>query len=396
MIVQMPLFYLIDTFGNLLRAWACFDRIQAYLQISEWEDPRKFRAAITDSGNDAEKKAEKQTRQQCSDMPTNVVFELGDAWISPPGSPRSILKNINLQVQRSRVVALLGPIACGKSTFLRALLGEANLLRGTLRVCKEGTTVAFCDQTPWLHNGTLRDNVLGPKLYDEKWYRTVTERCQLLADFAQLRNGDQTMVGSDGMNLSVGQRHRVCVARAVYTLADVIVVDDIFSSQDQVTARAIVKELLGAGGLLRQSKTTVILATHLSAVVDVCDEALFFDGEGNVTRSTVFDRAELKKELVTAMDVAKQTSTALPDLDRETEHARDTHTGNGTAAVTAEHASSSNIRTRGDFGLYRFYFRALKNPQFFLWIATMVVVTICDNFPSKYLFPVRICRQIKS
>ncbi|KAJ4147560.1 hypothetical protein LMH87_002072 [Akanthomyces muscarius] len=384
-IVQSPLFYLIDTLGNLLRAWACFDRIQAYLQIPEWEDPRKFRGAITDSDNATKKKAEKQIRQQGSGMTTDMVFEFIDAWITPPGSPHPILKNVNLQILRSRVVALLGPIACGKSTFLRSLLGEANLQHGALHVAEKGLAVAFCDQTPWLHNGTLRDNVLGPKPYDERWYRTVIERCQLLDDFAQLRNGDQTVVGSDGMNLSVGQRHRVSLARAVYTLADVIVVDDIFSSQDQITAKAIIQQLLGIDGLLRQSKTTVVLATHLSVVLDVCDEALLFDGEGNLTRNTVFDKAELKKELVTGMDVTKQMCAAFTDFGREAEHMRETHFGNGTAAVTTEYAPSNNIRTRGDFGLYRFYFRALKNPRFFLWIATMVVVTICDNFPNGYV-----------
>ncbi|OAA75198.1 canalicular multispecific organic anion transporter 1 [Akanthomyces lecanii RCEF 1005] len=187
------------------------------------------------------------------------------------------------------------------------------------------------------------------------------------------------------MNLSVGQRHRVSLARAVYTLADVIVVDDIFSSQDQITAKTIIQQLLGIDGLLRQSKTTVVLATHLSVVLDVCDEALLFDGEGNLTRNTVFDKAELKKELVTGMDVTKQMCAAFTDFGREAEHMREPHFGNGTAAVTTEYAPSNNIRTRGDFGLYRFYFRALKNPRFFLWIATMVVVTICDNFPNGYV-----------
>lgn len=384
MIVQSPLFYLIETFGNLLRAWTCFDRIQAYLQLPEWEDPRQFRGALTDFDSDTKKEAEKQIRHESSDVTTDVVFEFIDAWINPPGSPQSILKSINLQILRSRVVALLGPIASGKSTFLRCLLGEANLLHGLLRVTKNGTTVAFCDQTPWLHNGTLRDNVLGPRPYDEKWYRTVIERCQLLEDFARLPNGDLTVVGSDGMNLSVGQRHRVSLARSVYTRADAIVVDDIFSSQDQVTARAIIKQLLGTDGLLRQSKTTVVLATHLSVVLDVCDEALVFDGAGNLTQNTVFDKSELKKELVMSMDLTKQMYASFTDFDLQAEHTRETHFRKGTGAETTEHTPSSNIRTHGDFGLYRFYFRAIKKPQFFLWIATMVVVTICDNFPSKY------------
>ncbi|KAM3482219.1 hypothetical protein MY5147_000338 [Beauveria neobassiana] len=185
------------------------------------------------------------------------------------------------------------------------------------------------------------------------------------------------------MNLSLGQRHRVSLARAVYARPDVVLADDIFSSQDQVTARAIMKQLLGADGLLRQSNTTVVLATHLSVALDVSDEALVFDGKGNIARKTVSDNPDLKKELVAAMNVTKQMSFERRQVDSGAKHMQEMHLGDGTAAKTAENTPPSNFRTRGDFGLYQFYFSAIDKTRFILWIVAMIVVTICDNFPSK-------------
>ncbi|KAM3483432.1 hypothetical protein MY8738_003117 [Beauveria namnaoensis] len=382
-IFQMPLFFLIETFSNVMRAWACFNRIQAYLQLPEWKDPRRYSDAATSSASGTETLAEKQNKRQSIHPKNDVVYEFIDAWIVPSGSPQSILKSIDMQIMRSRIIALLGPIACGKSTFLRCLLGEADFLHGAICVTKKAITIAYCDQIPWPHNGTLRDNILGPNPYEESWYRAVVRRCQLVEDFDQLSNGDESVVGSDGMNLSLGQRHRVSLARAVYARPDVVLADDIFTSQDQVTARAIMKQLLGADGLLRQSNTTVVLATHLSVVLDVSDEALVFDGKGNIARKTVSDNPDLKKELVAAMNVTKQMSFERRQVDSGAKHMQEMHLGDGTAAKTAENTPPSNFRTRGDFGLYQFYFSAIDKTRFILWIVAMIVVTICDNFPSK-------------
>lgn len=381
-IVQMPLFFLVDTCGNILRAWACFNRIQAYLQLLEWEDPRQLNSATTGSENESQIGIEMETLS--GDRETDINYEFLEAWINPSGSPNTVLKGVSLQILKARIIAVLGPIASGKSTFLRCLLGEANIPRGSLRITKKGMTVAFCDQTPWLNNGTLQENILGANPYDERWYRTVAKRCQLVQDFAQLPNGDQTLVGSDGMNLSVGQRHRVSLARAVFTRADVIVIDDIFSSQDQATTTEIVKQLLGPNGLLRQSETTVVVATHLSVVLDASDEALVTDGEGSISQRAGVDRASLKKELATVIDVPQNTPGNITEAGSEARIGSMNRSENEPRARVPTATAANDARTRGDFGLYRFYFRAISKSWLLLWITSMAIVTFCDNFPSMY------------
>lgn len=64
---------------------------------------------------------------------------------------------------------------------------------------------------------SLRDNILVGRPYDEEQYAAVLEACALLPDLATLPAGDATEIGEKGVNLSGGQRHRVALARAVYS-----------------------------------------------------------------------------------------------------------------------------------------------------------------------------------
>lgn len=78
-------------------------------------------------------------------------------------------------------------------------------------------SIAYCAQDPWIQNVSLRDNILMGRPYDEERYAAVLEACALLPDLATLPAGDATEIGEKGVNLSGGQRHRVALARAVYS-----------------------------------------------------------------------------------------------------------------------------------------------------------------------------------
>ena len=114
---------------------------------------------------------------------------------------------------------------------------------------------------------------------DSKWYATILWACELNADLEQLPRGDLTVVGSNGAGLSGGQKQRIVrlmsrntlnihlpsaqtLARAFYSRRKVILLDDIFSGIDTNTTNLIAQRLFGTRGLARQSKTTVLLATH--------------------------------------------------------------------------------------------------------------------------------------
>jgi ABC-type bacteriocin/lantibiotic exporter with double-glycine peptidase domain len=118
-----------------------------------------------------------------------------------------LLKSINVRIPRDNFTMLIGPVGCGKSTLIKALLGEAVTMEGSVQL--SALEIAFCDQTPWLMNGTIKQGILGVSMLDELWYRRVIHACALDEDFHQLPRGDQTLIGSNGIALSGGQSQRI-------------------------------------------------------------------------------------------------------------------------------------------------------------------------------------------
>ena len=96
--------------------------------------------------------------------------------------------------------AITGPIGCGKSTVLMRLIAEASRL---------SDEIAYCSQTPWVHEGTVRDNIIGESAFDQERYSNVIRSCELDADLGCMPALDSTIVGSRGLRLSGGQRQRI-------------------------------------------------------------------------------------------------------------------------------------------------------------------------------------------
>jgi ATP-binding cassette subfamily C (CFTR/MRP) protein 1 len=135
----------------------------------------------------------------------NVRF----AWRSPCPTKTP---GITLSFESSptgTLIILVGPVGCGKSTFLKGLAGETPILEGELFI--KHPDLAFCDETPWLSNASIRSNIAGddPSTFDPDWYGTVVSACALDPDLKKMAAGDETPVGSKGSNLSGGQRQRI-------------------------------------------------------------------------------------------------------------------------------------------------------------------------------------------
>jgi ATP-binding cassette, subfamily C (CFTR/MRP), member 1 len=118
-----------------------------------------------------------------------------------------LLHGINIKVPRTKLTMIVGPVGSGKSTLLKGMLGELPLTSGTVEL--SSLRVAFCDQTPWHMNGTIRESIVGASKFDERWYKSVIRGCALDEDLRQVANGDQTKIGSKGISLSGGQSQRI-------------------------------------------------------------------------------------------------------------------------------------------------------------------------------------------
>ncbi|XVF21958.1 hypothetical protein REPUB_Repub12eG0133900 [Reevesia pubescens] len=166
-----------------------------------------------------------------------------------------VLKNINLEVKKGELAAIVGTVGSGKSSLLSSILGEMHKISGKVKLC--GTT-AYVAQTSWMQNGTIQENILFGLPMNREKYMEVIRVCCLEKDLEMMEFGDQTEIGERGINLSGGQKQRIQLARAVYQDCDIYLLDDVFSAVDAHTGTDIFKECVR--GALKEK--TILLVTH--------------------------------------------------------------------------------------------------------------------------------------
>ena len=195
----------------------------------------------------------------------------------PSVSPFFKLDSINLKVRKGDLLAIIGKIRSGKTSFTMALLNEMYPLPGENAFFASNPNVSFVAQKPWIRNETLMENILFGETYNEKKYQQVLEKSFLIEDLKEFEKGDMTVIGDKGINLSGGQKTRVAVARALYSNKEMLIFDDPLSALDVNVGNQLfegtIKEYL-------KDKTRVIV-THNIVYLKYCDQIVLMD-EGRV------------------------------------------------------------------------------------------------------------------
>ncbi|KAM9277928.1 multidrug resistance-associated protein 1-like [Cariama cristata] len=200
-----------------------------------------------------------------------------------------VLKNLSVSIPEGSLVAVVGQVGSGKSSFLSAVLGEMEKLEGTVQ--RRGS-VAYVSQQAWIQNDSLQENILFGANLNRPYYELVLESCALLPDLEQLPNGDQTEIGERGVNISGGQKQRVSLARAVYSNADLYLLDDPLSAVDVHVGKHLFEKLIGPSGLLK-SKTR-ILVTHNLTLLPVTDLIIVME-EGRISQMGTYQELISKR-----------------------------------------------------------------------------------------------------
>ncbi|KAJ1559150.1 hypothetical protein HK405_011791, partial [Cladochytrium tenue] len=178
------------------------------------------------------------------------------------------LRDLNLSFKTGGLNVVSGATGSGKSSLVLALLGA------------------------WLLNATIRDNILIGAKMDEQKYKRVLEDCALVRDLETLESGDLTEIGEKGISLSGGQKQRVSLARAVYSDASIVLLDDPLSAVDALTARHLMKEVIQKA----MSGRTVILITHaLGLAVHAADHIVVMNNGEVIAQGTPEEIASNKE-----------------------------------------------------------------------------------------------------
>ena len=233
------------------------------------------------------------------------------------------LRNINLKIKKGSLNALVGTVGSGKTSLLMAFTGEMPKTSGSLRFKGK---IALVEQEPTIFAGTFRENITFGKLYDSEFYAKVIKACNLESDLKLFPQGDLSLIGEKGNNLSGGQKARLALARAVYSDADIYLLDDPLSAVDPKVARSLYRRVID--NMLQEK--TVLLTTHQVDFAVKCENIILMDhGEvrgcgsyeelrfQNVDVDKIFGQSQKRQRKFTedSTDLPHFTPTKLQDDD---------------------------------------------------------------------------------
>ncbi|KAI0793376.1 hypothetical protein C8Q75DRAFT_558190 [Abortiporus biennis] len=208
--------------------------------------------------------------------------------------------------QPGKINLVIGQTGSGKTSLLMALLGEMHAapLGPNPKIClPRHKGIAYHAQESWVLNGTIRNNIIFGANFDEERYNAVLTQCSLNHDLRLFDAGDQTEVGEKGITLSGGQKARITLARAVYSNAETLLLDDVLAALDVHTAKWIIDKCL-QGDLVRGR--TVILVTHnIALAAPIADFVVSIGLDGRILSQGSLSSA-LSKDAKLSDEVKKE------------------------------------------------------------------------------------------
>ncbi|KZV64707.1 P-loop containing nucleoside triphosphate hydrolase protein [Peniophora sp. CONT] len=290
----------------LIKAKVSLDRVTEFLRETELLDEYAH-------VNDAQL-AESQILGQPADDLTigmcdasftwSVASSSDDGIVTPSRRTFTLRVPGELTIPRGKINIIVGPTGSGKTSLLMALLGEMHFTpqaAGAWVNLPRAGGVAYAAQESWVQNETIRDNILFGAPYDEVRYKKVIHQCGLKRDLSLFEAGDRTEVGEKGLTLSGGQKARVTLARAIYSSADILLLDDVLAALDVHTAKWVVDKCL-KGDLVRGR--TVLLVTHNVALVGpISDYVVAFGSDGAIVA-----RGSYKEVLAKDRELAQEAA----------------------------------------------------------------------------------------
>ncbi|KAH6912895.1 ATP-binding cassette transporter [Coprinopsis sp. MPI-PUGE-AT-0042] len=302
--------------SQLTAGWLSLDRVDAFLRKTELLD------AFTETTGPS--LDPHQTVTQSNDIgfhDASFTWSHDSRNTSPAPSRRIFTLSIegDLFFPRSQLSLIVGPTGSGKTALLMALLGEMHFVPmasdSWFNLPRSGG-VAYAAQESWVQNETIKNNILFGSPYDETRYQKVIHQCGLTHDLALFEAGDRTEVGERGLTLSGGQKARVTLARAIYSKAEILLLDDILAALDVHTSKWIVEKCL-EGDLVKGR--TVVMVTHNVALASTAAQFVVVLGEGKVvSQGSISEALRSNRALAEEFKTDKEMITKVNDeVDQE-------------------------------------------------------------------------------
>ncbi|KAM7193136.1 canalicular multispecific organic anion transporter 1 [Rhypophila sp. PSN 637] len=361
-----PLAQMFQMIPPFLAAITCFSRIQAFFEQDSRFDFRQFKVMSKSSsaGGHSEQVSQKQPDSENPDTKGPVAINIRGGHFGWQPEKQN-LSHIDLQIQTGRLTMVVGPVASGKSTLCKAILGEIPNSQGEVGLSSgPSPTIGYCDQTPYLSNATIRENIIGFTPFDAERYNEVIEASMLQPDLAILPEGDNTKIGSSGISLSGGQKQRVSIARALYLQSNILVFDDILSGLDADTEEQVFRRVFGSEGLLRRRKATVVLCSHSIRHLPAADHIIALGSDGTIVEQGSFRQLAANDKYVQSLGIQESDDEAGVDYKTVVSGSKNLPLAAKKAKVTGE-VTGGQERMMGDLTVYRHYFSRVNKLTIF-------------------------------
>jgi ABC-type multidrug transport system fused ATPase/permease subunit len=384
-VLRVPLDQLADMITNVLQTKVSVDRVEEFLREEETEKYLQLKHVdpIPDAPLIGFKDATLSwgSRKDALAGGTNAGFQL---------------QNINITFAPGKLNVIAGATGSGKTSLLMGLLGEMTHLEGSVHLpgvhSREdlrpdpatGLTqsVAYCAQQPWLVNDTIKQNILFASPYDEERYKAVLVACSLERDLTILDHGDETEVGEKGISLSGGQKQRISLARALYSNAAHLLLDDCLSAVDSHTAKWIHEFCIT--GPLMEGRTCILVTHNVALCVPSAEKVIVLDNGRVLTQGdpeTVVKSGALGGDELLKTGMSSRQNSRMPSrvpsfvgeecvqLNGEASFGHQ----NGKSVEKKTKASKDETKTEGgvSWKVYKLYLSAMG--PWWYWLIVIVI-----------------------
>ena len=222
----------------------------------------------------------------------NIIFEkISFSYNDNP----PLFENFNLNINSGDFLGIVGQTGAGKTTIIKLLLRFYNIQYGNILIGSQNINninldnlrenIGYVSQEIFLFDGTIKENICYPEMdYNETALKIACQKSQCNEFIDKLPNKYNTMIGERGQKLSVGQKQRIAIARAIYKNPPIIIFDEATSAVDNETELLIQKALND----ISKDRTTIVIAHRLSTVRNA--DNIIVVGNGNIIESGNHDK----------------------------------------------------------------------------------------------------------